>query len=148
MRTRLATQLVALDLILRGATEDAMNRRPKQGKWSAHENLAHLARYQEIFLQRLERMLREDAPQLSRYRAEEDPEWPRCVGVPTEEILSRMIERRRELIERVNSLAPGDLTRTGVHSKMGELTIPEWLEFFLTHEAHHLYTIFLRVHGA
>jgi uncharacterized damage-inducible protein DinB len=148
MRTRLATQLVALDLILKGATEDAMNRRPEQGKWSAHENLAHLARYQEIFLQRLERMLREDAPQLPHYRAEGDPEWPRWVGVPTKEILSRMIARRKELIERVNSLAPAELMRTGVHSKMGALAVLEWLEFFLTHESHHLYTIFLRVHGA
>ena len=27
------------------------------GKWSAHENLAHLARYHQVFLQRIDRIL-------------------------------------------------------------------------------------------
>jgi hypothetical protein len=35
----------------------------------------------------------------------------------------------------------------GVHPALGPLTIPEWLEFFLLHEGHHLYQVMLRVHG-
>ena len=148
MSARVATQLEALDLILKGATEETMNRRPEPGKWSARENLAHLARYHEVFLERIERILREDTPQLPRYSAEEDPEWPRWVGAPTAKILEGMRERRAVLSARISRLSSAELARTGVHSRMGALTIPEWIEFFLTHEAHHLYTIFLQVRGA
>ncbi len=31
--------------------------------------------------------------------------------------------------------------RTGVHPTLGELPIPLWIEFFLLHEAHHLYVV-------
>jgi hypothetical protein len=35
------------------------------------------------------------------------------------------------------------LSRKGFHPSFGALTIPQWLEFFLLHEAHHLYTAML-----
>jgi hypothetical protein len=28
------------------------------------------------------------------------------------------------------------------------MDLPRWVEFFLVHEAHHLYVVFKRVHGA
>src|SRR5207237_9871342 len=55
------------------------------GKWSATDNLAHLGRYHEVFAERLGRMLREDAPEFARYRADGDAgvaAW-RCVAVNT-----------------------------------------------------------------
>ncbi|MGH7264614.1 MAG: DinB family protein, partial [Candidatus Rokuibacteriota bacterium] len=70
---RLKSQLDALPLILAGAAPDALARRPAPGEWSAQENLAHLARHHDVFLTRLRRVLVEDAPDLGRYRAEEDP---------------------------------------------------------------------------
>jgi len=46
--------------------------RPASGEWAARENLAHLARYHEVFINRIRGILTEDAPHLGRYRAEED----------------------------------------------------------------------------
>jgi DinB superfamily len=69
---RLETQVEAMHLLLSGAAPDAIMARPASGQWSAHENLAHLARYHEVFLERVHRILDENAPQLGRYRAEED----------------------------------------------------------------------------
>src|SRR6516164_7833719 len=45
------------------------------GKWSANEHLAHLARYHEVFLRRMEHILAEPCPAFERYCAEDDPEW-------------------------------------------------------------------------
>ncbi|HVT60257.1 MAG TPA: DinB family protein [Thermoanaerobaculia bacterium] len=45
----------------------------------------------------------------------------------------------------VDSLTPDQLDRIGVHPAMGPLPIRLWLEFFLLHEAHHLYTILQRL---
>ena len=144
---RLETQLDALSLVLDRASPDAITRRPASGKWSAHENLAHLGRHHEVFIERVQRILAEDRPRLARYRAEEDPEWPKWAALPTDEVLRRLQALRGDLIEIVKYLSPEQLNRIGVHPAFGEMTIPEWIEFFLLHEAHHLYVIMTRIRG-
>ncbi len=144
---RLETQLDALSLVLDRASPDAITRRPASGKWSAHENLAHLGRHHEVFIERVQRILAEDRPRLARYRAEEDPEWPKWAALPTDEVLRRLQALRGDLIEIVKDLSPVQLNRIGVHPAFGEMTIPEWIEFFLLHEAHHLYVIMTRIRG-
>jgi hypothetical protein len=46
------------------------------------------------------------------------------------------------LNELVLNLSRTDLERIGIHKKFGNLNIIQWLEFFVLHEAHHIYTIF------
>ena len=144
---RLATQLEPLAYLFAGVSEDAMRRRPPAGKWSAHENLGHLARYHEVFLERLGRILSEDRPQLGRYRAEDDPESTKWVALPTGEVLAQLRSLRGKLIEIVEGLSPEQLGRTGVHPVLGEMAVPMWIEFFLLHEAHHLYVALVRSRG-
>ncbi|HKV94327.1 MAG TPA: DinB family protein [Candidatus Angelobacter sp.] len=42
------------------------------------------------------------------------------------------------VLARLRSLNEDDFSRTGIHSKLGEMTLALWLEFFLVHEGHHL----------
>ena len=142
---RLKCQLDCLPILLDGASSEALDRRPKPGKWSARENLAHLARYEEMFLDRIQRIRSEDRPALPRYRAEDDPRWPQWLAMPTEDILSRLHSLRVELVGAVERLSAAEFSRVGVHSLFGEMTLTEWLEFFLLHEAHHLLAILQRV---
>lgn len=144
-RLRLRTQLDCLPLLLAGASEDAMERRPQPEKWSARENLAHLARYQSVFLGRLHRMGTEDAPFLPRYKAEEDSEWPEWMTRSEKKLCEILRTQRRELVDAVEKLSDGDLKRIGTHARFGPMTIAQWLEFFLLHEAHHLLTVMQRV---
>jgi uncharacterized damage-inducible protein DinB len=145
MYARLEGQQESLDVVLAGATPDVVDRRPASGDWSARENLAHLARHSTVFLGRLERILKEDAPRLGRYRAEDDPEWAQWSGLPLDEVLRRLKDARHRLIAWVSALSPEQLRRTGLHPSFGAMTISQWLEFFLLHEAHHLYTAMLRI---
>jgi hypothetical protein len=145
---RLESQLECLQLILQGATPEALDRRPGADKWSARENLAHLARYHQVLLERVELILREVQPALPRYRAEDDPEWPRWQAMSAEEIRLRLGHLRKQLVERIRSLPPEQLTRSGIHSRFGEMSLALWIEFFLVHEGHHLYVILQRVRSA
>jgi hypothetical protein len=111
------------------------------GKWSASEHLAHLGRYHEVFLGRLERILAEATPQLGRYRSEDDPGAEAWFAMPAVEVVERMSKLRGQLIERVAKLGPDDLRRSGVHPAFGEMPLTLWIEFFLVHEGHHLYAI-------
>ena len=130
-----------LDQALHGATVEAILQPPASGKWSANEHLAHLARYHEIFLERVDRILKEEKPVFTRYRAEEDPEWERWRRLAYKEIAAELAAGREKLISRIKALSDSEYERIGVHSKFGEMPLALWLEFFLVHEAHHLYTV-------
>lgn len=67
MRGMRSNQLDVVPLLLSNATPEAIMARPDSGQWSAHQNLAHLARHYEVFLQGLRRILSESAPQLGQY---------------------------------------------------------------------------------
>jgi len=142
---RLRTQLDCLPTLLAGVPEDAMNRRTASGKWSARENLAHLARYQEVFRERVEKMLAKKQPILIRYQAEEDPEWPAWAELPMKEVRARLGSGRSKIIAQFETLTAEQLARVGVHTRLGALTLLQWLEFFLLHEAHHLLAVLQRV---
>ena len=130
-----------LAVALSGVSVDALSAKAMPAKWSAHEQLAHLARYHQIFLQRIDRILTEHAPEFPRYRAEEDSEWPVWSGLPTQQVLVRLSSMRTKLMARLRSLSEEDFERTGVHPKFGAMSLSLWLEFFLVHEAHHLYVV-------
>lgn len=53
-----------------------------------------------------------------------------------------LITTRRELIAKILSLKEENVERTGGHPAFGTMNIKQWLNFFLLHEAHHLFTIF------
>jgi len=89
----------------------------------------------------------EDRPQLPSYKSENDPDWPKVSAAETAEILTELKSCRAELKGFVESLSPQQLKRTGVHPAFGELDLEQWLEFFLLHEAHHLYVAFSRACG-
>lgn len=148
LRLRLEAQLEGLPQLLSTAGELELQRRPAAGKWSAHEHLAHLARLHTVMLDRLDRILSEPSPPLERYLAEQDPEWPEWAACPTEEMLERMTALRYELIALVEALTPEQLQRQGQHPLFGAMTVPQWLDVFLLHEAHHLYQLLLRLHGS
>jgi hypothetical protein len=136
---RLRTQLDTLPLLLAGVADDALERRPAPGKWSAREQLAHLARHHEVTGERLRRILAEPEPPLPRYSAEEDPEWPRWAALPLAAVTAELAARRAGLVAAVAAIPPASLARRGVHPLLGAMPIPLWLEFFLLHEAHHLF---------
>jgi hypothetical protein len=142
---RLETQLDVVPMLLSAATPDAITARRASGEWSAHENLAHLARHHAVFLDRLNRILVENAPELDRYRAEEDSAWSEWCSLSTEGVLSRLKALRVEIIRLIKGLSEVQASRVGIHPLFGEMGVGLWVEFFLLHEAHHLYKVMIRL---
>jgi uncharacterized damage-inducible protein DinB len=143
---RLESQLDSLPFLISLSNLGVMTHRPTPNKWSAHENLAHLARYHEVFLERLERILKEDRPTLPRYRAEEDESWPVWAAKSPTAVLSELQHLRKQLIETVGDLSPEHSRRSAIHPVFGEMSVSHWLEFFLLHEEHHLYVVWKLIH--
>lgn len=128
--------------ILSSTDKKRLNHIPEPEKWSIHDNITHLAKYQPLFIERINKILKENTPEFGRYRAEDDIDFETWRAWSTEQLLERLKQDREKLVELVTGLDENQVTRIGIHKKFGELSIEMWLEFFLLHEAHHIYTIF------
>ena len=145
---QLRDQLENFENIYPNISAQAWQHKPASGKWSARENLAHLARYHEILLERLKRIQDEETPHFARYRAEDDPKWGAWSEMRTQALLTQIHALRDQLVAAVGQLSDDQLARTGIHPVLGEMNVVQWIEFFLLHEAHHLYAILFRLREA
>ena len=143
---RLRTQLSSLSGLIEGVPRANLDKRAG-GKWSVTENVAHLARHTELTIERLRRILEEKEPVFPPYRAEQDPDWPAWQGRSFEEAVERLHMARGALIASVEKLTAAQLDRIGIHARLGPLSVRAWLDFYLVHEGHHLYTITKRARG-
>lgn len=139
---RLQYQHRSLDFTILKLAEARIRQRPNTGKWSIFENLAHLARYQEVFLSRVQEILTTDSPVFGRYVADEDPAFDSWTEKGLDEVMASFRTQRLAINQLLDSLSEQQLNRTGQHPVFGLLTVEGWIEFFLLHEAHHFFTIF------
>jgi DinB superfamily len=143
--TRLQHQHQTLRELIGDRTEAQLKQIVVPGKWSAFDNIAHLACYQPIFLQRLDRIETEDTPAFERYIAEQDPSFPGYQQRSLPQLLSSIDAQRSTILAKLQGLSENTLQRKGRHPRYGLLTVNQWTDFFLLHEAHHLYTIFMLI---
>lgn len=138
----LEDQISSLDFLLKDLDLEVFNKPIIPGKWSIQEHLAHLGRYQEIFLERIVVILEKETPHLNRYRANEDDGFKSWCQKETNEIIKKLKQDRQKIIHLLDSLDESSLKRTGIHPVFGAMNIEEWTHFFLLHETHHQYSIF------
>lgn len=144
---RLKNQHTAIIAIAAELDEERLTYHPAPGKWNIHDNIAHLARYQPVFTERAHQILITDSPVFQRYNADEDSGFNQLQTSPLTELLNKITTDRDSIFQLITGLPPEKLARKGVHPKYGNLTLLEWTEFFLLHEAHHLFTIFQLAHA-
>jgi hypothetical protein len=95
-----------------------------------------------VFLDRINLILADDNMVFERYKAENDPEFESWRQYDLSTLLNKLDEDRINIFDTIAYLTPAELGKTGVHKKYGTLTITEWTEFFLLHEAHHIFYYF------
>ncbi|WP_167668148.1 DinB family protein [Mucilaginibacter gossypiicola] len=144
---RLRNQHLAIAELVAGTSNDKLTLPSMPGKWSALDNVAHLTRYQKIFIDRMHQILNEDVPVFDRYNGDLDPEFTPFRSMELPDLLDIIKADRVTIIDLVSGLTDTELPRIGVHPKYGRLTISKWAEFFVLHEAHHLFTIFQLVNS-
>jgi hypothetical protein len=148
LKERLNNQHKAISAIIIKLNNERILSRPSRGKWNIHENIAHLARYQPVFIDRIRKILAIDEPEFAAYKAEEDKEFELYCAFTTYELLKKISADREEIFNLITHLPVDKTERIGIHAKYGKLNVLDWTEFFLLHEAHHLYAIFQLAHSA
>lgn len=141
-KIRLQSQHLSIEDLVQRLTEDEYNREIIPGKWTVHQQLAHLVRYQEMFFERVQMIMNSFNAVFDPYVAEEDVQFPKVTQLPVSELLVKLREMRKIISDFYLGLNSGELVRKGKHTQLGNFSIALWAEFFLLHEAHHLFEIF------
>lgn len=140
--TRLQYQHKSLIELIDGLSDEQIRLNIQPGKWSIFENIVHLETYQYIFINRVKLILEGGNPEFPRYSAEVDPLFHEHCSMSSREIMQGLLATRKEMAAGVSSFQEADFQKSGRHPVYGNLTLSGWLNFFLLHEAHHLFTIF------
>jgi len=137
--TRLQYQHKSLVDVIDGLSDEQIRMHVIPGKWSI---LVHLQTYQHTAIRRIKMMLDQDNPQFEPYTAESDPLFNENCHKSTREVMQDLLTTRKDMAAGILSFKDEDLKKTAVHPKYGKMDLIGWLNFFLLHEAHHLFTIF------
>jgi hypothetical protein len=143
LHTRLLHQQETLPELIAGFSEERLRQRTNPDKWSIFENIAHLAVYQHVFTNRLQHIVEEQEPAFERYVGDHDPLFLAYRERSLKEVLSDIARQRSHIIGLFDSYDEKLLQRSGLHPKYGRMSLLQWTEFFLLHEAHHLFAIFI-----
>ena len=142
LSSRLEFQHQTIAELIEGYSEQELRIRSIADKWSAFENIVHLVLYQLVFQERIVRIIVEKHPSFERYVAENDPSFEEYLHYPVEHLMELLYDIRKQVFRQLHDLSDNERLRTGQHPLFGSLSLIQWTEFFLLHEAHHLFTVF------
>ena len=139
---RLKIQHLVIHDLIKDLDDELINKYPTKDKWSIKDNIAHIAYYHLRFLSRMELIIKGKKKFFQRYSPDKDIDFIEWRKMSKEELLSKLEANRNKVIDYIQELKEEDLEKTGTHQEFGEMNIVQFIEFFLLHEAHHIYTIF------
>lgn len=140
--TRLQYQHKSLLDIIDGLTEEQVRIRTNPEKWSIFETIVHLQTYQHVFSGRVREIRSDNRPVFEPYNPNTDPAFIDNCQKSVREVMQDLITTRKEMAAAFLPLSLAELNKTGVHPVFGQMVLQQWLNFFLLHEAHHLFAIF------
>ncbi len=127
-----------LETLLRDLPAELLHWKPRPDRWSISEVLAHLATLEQVFAERVQRMMAEDSPPLAKYDldgAKARKDYSHGSGA---ENLAHFTRARRSTLAMLTELPASASPRTGVHSELGTITLAHMLNEWASHDLGHL----------
>lgn len=127
-----------VETLLGDLPEELLQWKPKPNRWSVSEVLAHLSALEQVYADRVQRMMAEDSPALAKYDldgAKARKDYSRGSGA---ENLAHFTRARRSTLAELTKLPASAGARTGVHSELGTVTLANMLHEWASHDLGHL----------
>ena len=125
-----------------GLSEEQRKEHPAEGKWSLHELTMHLCEVQDVFIERIARMLTEEKPKITPYVPDEGRENGFHLTENFSKRLKEFEVQRTTLAALLETLTDEQWQLQGEHPEMKHYTIEIAVEGLMRHEEHHLYRMF------
>jgi hypothetical protein len=127
--------------LVREVPQSILKRRPRPGKWSAHEHACHLAVIHPILSARLDMMLTDPRPRIVSYFPSAQEEDGAFLKVELDEAMERFSSDRRQLVERLNTLSAEEWQRTAEHGEYSHYSVFIMFRHLAMHDMFHAYRI-------
>jgi hypothetical protein len=127
-----------LETMLCDLPGELLHRKPAPERWSISEVLAHLAALEQVFAERVLRMVAEESPSLAKYDLEGAKTRGEYSRGSAGENLALFTRTRRSTLALLVGLPASAGARTGLHSELGTITLSEMLNEWANHDLGHL----------
>ena len=127
--------------LVREVPQAILKRRPRPGKWSAHEHACHLATIHPVMFARLDLMLTDARPRIVPYFPSAEEEEGALLKADLDQAMERFSNDRRQLVERLNSLSAEDWLRTAEHGEYTHYSVFIMFRHLAMHDMIHAYRI-------
>lgn len=127
-----------LEALLRNLTPDQIVFKAEEGKWNVNEIIAHLADAEVRAYVRYRSMLADDVPFLVNHNEAKWSTELKHATVPVVESLSLLKTMREINYKLICSLNDEQMSREGLHSKRGKMTVRDLVEGHIRHLDNHI----------
>jgi hypothetical protein len=127
--------------LVREVPTTILKRRPKPGKWSAHEHACHLAAVHPLMVARLDLMLSDPNPRIRPYLPHLDDENEALLKVELSEAMERFQRDRHRLVQRLKALSAKEWERTAEHGEYTHYSVFIMFRHLAMHDMFHAYQI-------
>jgi hypothetical protein len=118
-----------------------LKKRPRSGKWSAHEHACHLAVVHQLFKSRLDLMLRDPHPVIAPYDpGQQDPD-DALLQLDLEKSLESFVRDRQALVTRLRELRAADWEIKASHPEYSHYSVFIMFRHAALHDFFHAYRI-------
>lgn len=139
---RLARHTEELQGFTEGLSDDELRKRPSMNTWSLHELAIHLVEVQDIFIERLTRMLVEDRPVITPFVPDEARKDGLYLLENLQQRMTAFERQRTTLVALLRTLTDDQWKLEGVHPEVRHYTVEKCMEALMRHEEHHFYQMF------
>ena len=127
-----------LETLLGELPGELLRWKPKPDRWCISEVLAHLAALEQVYAERVLRIMAEDSPPLTKYDLDGAKMRHEYSRGSAGENLALFTRTRRSTLAMLTGLPPSAGARTAVHSELGTITLAHLLSEWANHDLGHL----------
>jgi len=139
--TQLARGPATVRAVLADVPPLDLRRRPREGKWSAHEHACHLALIEPAWAERAERIIREERPTIMNYDPDADEPADRLMTMDLGAALDAYERGRASLVARLAAIPPAAWGREAVHTGHTRYSLYLMCRHAALHDMLHAYRI-------
>ena len=121
-----------------GLSEEQLRFRPGEGQWCVKEVIGHLRDFAEIDHDRLVRMISMESPLLPGYEQEALVRERNYREADLDVVLGELAAFREQTVHVLTELVDANWARQGRHEETGRMSIRQFVERLVRHEAMHL----------
>jgi hypothetical protein len=125
------------ETLLRDLPADVLQWKPAPDRWSISEVLVHLADIEQVYAQRVRRIMAEDSPELQKYDRATSAGGDYAKGSAADH-LARFTASRLSIVAFFASIPAASGARIARHSELGIITLSQLLNEWASHDLGHL----------